>query len=157
MTMAEQLLQLAKQMSYMDTPVLSVARRRAVSTAYYAVFHAIAELCARDILPDRDGPDNFREFERVYRALEHGSLKNEFSKGPLKDNGQLKEIGELVVQLQSERHKADYLPFGSYGIGGYTVAKLIESAGLAMELLKNLDARDRRTLAVALLFKNRPQ
>jgi uncharacterized protein (UPF0332 family) len=156
MTMAERLLWLAKEMNSMALRGRPSVQRRAVSTAYYAVFHAIAGLCAEGILPEKEGLDDTREFERVYRALEHGSLKREFTQTPLKDNEYLNKIGALVVRLQSERHKADYLPPKRlYSFD--EASKLIESAGLAMELLEKLDAGNRRILAITLLFKNRPQ
>jgi len=152
MTMAERLLALAEDMALRGAHSLT-AKRRAVSTAYYAVFHEIASLCADEILPN----ENKRsiEFERVYRALEHSSLKNEFRKSPLATNAQLRPIGDLVAELQIERHKSDYLPTQHL----YSVkacSELLKSANLAIRLLKRLSKQDRRTLAVSLLFKNRP-
>lgn len=156
MTMAERLLWLAKQMNGVAPRGRPIVQRRAVSTAYYAVFHTIAGLCAEAVLPGRGGADGSQEFERVYRTLEHGSLKSEFTRSPLKDNAQINKIGSLVVRLQSERHRADYLPPKRL-YNFEEASKLIESAEAAITLLKNLDARDRRILAVTLLFKNRPQ
>jgi hypothetical protein len=128
-------------------------KRRAVSAAYYAVFHAVAELCAREILGGVKS-DSF-EFERVYRALEHGSLKNVFNNPPLNASPQFKQIGILVAQLQSERHRADYLPMRRL-YTAKTCAQHLASARLAVTLLKDLGKADRKTLAITLLFKNRP-
>jgi uncharacterized protein (UPF0332 family) len=132
----------------------SILKRRAVSTAYYAVFHAIAKICAREFLP-KARMDSF-EFERVYRALEHGSLKTEFNKTPLKENPAIREIGVLVAALQSERHKSDYLPPRAL-YGANECKDHIQSARLALTKLGKLNAPDRRILAVSLLFKNRSQ
>jgi uncharacterized protein (UPF0332 family) len=151
MTMAERLLWLAEDMARRGTHSLT-AKRRAVSTAYYAVFHAIAALCVREILPDEDRAS--QEFERVYRSLEHGSLKSEFSKLPLNNNRGLRPIGALVIQLQSERHRSDYLPSRRL-YTSETCMQHIQSARHAMKLLGQLSAKDRKILAVALLFRQR--
>jgi uncharacterized protein (UPF0332 family) len=127
-------------------------KRRAVSTAYYAVFHAVAEMCAREILGGSRA-DSF-EFERVYRSLEHGSLKSVFNNPPLNSNSQFKAIGTLIAQLQSERHRADYLPMRRL-YTAKTCAQHLASARLAIALLEALGKEDRKTLAITLLFKNR--
>lgn len=128
-------------------------KRRAVSTAYYAVFHAIAEMCAREMLGG--ARTNSYEFERVYRALEHGSLKSVFNGPPLNANMQLKQLGILIAQLQSERHRSDYLPMRKL-YTAKTCAQHLASATLAITLLEGLSREDRKALAVTLLFKNRP-
>ena len=52
MTMVERLLWLADQLSRQSAELKSpVVERRAVSTAYYAVFHALASLCTEDKFP----------------------------------------------------------------------------------------------------------
>src|SRR5260370_41778992 len=107
-TMVARLLELADQMAR-EGVRSSALRRRAVSTAYYAVFHALAKSCASILLPSIDR--NSDTYQRVYRALDHGPLRAAFATtGPLKDREPLQKIGELVVQLQSERHRADYMP-----------------------------------------------
>src|SRR5215831_1344468 len=107
--MVERLLDLADQL-VREGRRSSALRRRAVSTAYYAVFHALAKSCASILLPSMDR--NSEIYERVYRALDHGPLKTAFmaKAGPLADRDSLQKIGNLVVRLQSERHRADYLP-----------------------------------------------
>jgi hypothetical protein len=105
--MVARLLDLADQLVREGTRS-SALRRRAVSTAYYAVFHALAKSGASILLPSMDR--NSEVYERVYRALDHGPLKAAFmiKGGPLKERENLQEIGNRVVRLQSERHRADY-------------------------------------------------
>jgi uncharacterized protein (UPF0332 family) len=126
-------------------------RRRAVSTAYYAVFHSLAKSSAGALLSD----DATEEYVRVYRALDHGPLKSAFATGPLKDRDNLREIGTTVILLQSERHKADYLPPTK---GVFTVKRareLVDQARDVVAAIEQLSSADRRTLAAHLLFKNR--
>ncbi len=152
MTMIERLLALAEELAEKSTgsPTL---RRRAVSTAYYALFHALAELCAQELL----GPETSRrsqEYVRIYRSLDHGTLKKAFLAPPLNGIPALQKIGNRVVRLQSERIRSDYLPQQSI----YTTEQsidLVKSARATLLSVGKLSHEDRRTLAVHLLFKNR--
>ena len=156
MTLVEQLLTLADDLLRIDHDNLGylyAPRRRSVSTAYYAVFHALARCCAEELLGETDRLS--KDYERVYRALDHGPLRKAFESAPLKNNPRLSEIGDHVVRLQSERHRADYLPDKRV----FTPAQckeLIDTAKIVVELLEGLSSQDRRTLSVHLLFKNRP-
>ena len=153
MTMIERLMALAEELAEKSdrSPTL---RRRAVSTAYYAVFHALAELCANELLGSETGKRS-TEHVRVYRSLEHGTLKTAFAAPPLNGLATLQKIGNRVVRLQSERIRSDYLPQQSL----YTIDQsvdLVRSARTAILSLATLSLGERRTLAVSLLFKNRP-
>ena len=152
-TMVARLLDLADQMAR-EGARSSALRRRAVSTAYYAVFHALAKACAGILLPSVDR--NSDTYQRVYRALDHGPLRVAFmSAGLLKDRHALREIGELVVELQNERHRADYMPptRGLFSLHGAKV--LIEKARRAVMEIERLSEEDRIALATSLLFKSR--
>jgi hypothetical protein len=155
-TMVARLLDLADQL-VQEGVRSSALRRRAVSTAYYAVFHALAKSCAGTLLRSVDR--NSEIYERVYRALDHGPLKTAFAtKGsPLRDRATLRRIGDLVVRLQSERHKADYLPPGKGIFSRDDARKLVEQARTAVREIEHLDDQDRFALATWLLFRNRPQ
>lgn len=156
MTMVERLLWLAGELGRQSREVKSSAvARRAVSTAYYAVFHAVTDLCASELLGSGAATRKTPEFERVYRALDHKSLKSAFSSSPLNGNQTLKAIGDRVVELQSERIRSDYLPSGRL-YKKSECDRLIQSARTIIEALATLSSQDRRTLAVHLIFKNRP-
>ena len=130
-------------------------RRRAVSTAYYAVFHAIAKVCADYVTHSTDR--TMPEYERAYRALEHGQLKKAFSQSPLNDDGQLSGIGAIAVQLQAERHRADYLPPVLGVFSRSEAQELVERAADAVADLEALESgsNKRRLLATSLLFRER--
>lgn len=156
MTMPERLLWLSEELARQSREIKSATvERRAVSTAYYAVFHAITSLCAAELLGAGAALKKTPEFERVYRALDHKSLKAAFNAAPLNNSIALKALGERIVDLQSERIRADYLPSGRL----YKKSEcdgLVQSARIIMQSLKDLSAQDRRMLAVFLIFKNRP-
>jgi hypothetical protein len=151
MKMAEHLLWLAGeiQKAGSGSPVM---KRRAVSTGYYAVFHAIASLCAQTLLPGASRTS--RDFERVYRGLEHGVLKNATQLFP-ENQMRLRHITSLAAALQKERNKSDYSPARKL-YSPQECNALIEDARKTIELLKQLNLAERRTLAVSLLIRNRP-
>jgi uncharacterized protein (UPF0332 family) len=154
--MVARLLDLADQMVREGTRS-SALRRRAVSTAYYAVFHALAKSCASILLPSIDR--NSTMYERVYRALDHGPLKTAFTTKDsplLKDRKTLRNIGDLVVPLQTERHRADYLPPKTNIFSREEAKTLIDQARRAVREIEGLRDDDRVALATLLLFKSRP-
>lgn len=90
--------------------------RRAVSTAYYALFHCLSENCA-DLLAGRmkDKRRN-EEWLRVYRSLNHRKARNRcrnqasFAQLPQP----ITDFAEQFVELQRLRHEADYNPAASF-------------------------------------------
>jgi uncharacterized protein (UPF0332 family) len=127
-------------------------RRRAVSSAYYAVFHSLAKLCTATLLP-KGGSES--DLLRIYRALDHGPLRNAFSQSPLKDHQDIRLIGVAVLNLQTERHRADYLPPDSKLFPKSEVEQLIGQARLTVTQIETLDEASARMLATCLLFKER--
>jgi uncharacterized protein (UPF0332 family) len=153
MTMIERLLALAQELAETSARSLTL-KRCAVSTAYYAVFHALAELCAVELLgvaADRCSD----EYIRVYRSLEHGALKTAFRAAPLNSVDALRNIGNRVVRLQSERVRSDYLPSQSLYSKDQCL-DLVKSAKSTVRSIAALSQKDRKSLAINLLFKNRP-
>ncbi len=128
-------------------------RRRAVSTAYYAVFHAISKLCADSLLPSakRDAD----EYVRTYRALDHGPMKNAFEQDPLKEHKTLRKVGLEFVELYDARQRADYFPPVVGVFSPKEAQELIERARHTVAELETLNESDRLTLATCLLFAKR--
>jgi len=151
-TMVGRFLDLADQLAQEKSAAL---RRRAVSTAYYAVFHALAKSCAGILLQSIDRKSDV--YQRVYRALDHGPLKNAFEAGvsPLKGRAPLQKIGEVVILLQSERHRADYMPPSKALFSPDQSGALTAMARETVTEIDSLSSRDRVVLATWLLFKSR--
>ena len=136
-----------------EKPRSSAFRRRAVSTAYYAVFHALAKLAATSIV--LEVPRDADEYLRVYRALDHGPVKTVFSQSPLREIPRLRGIGSIAVRLQSERVRADYLPPSPTLLPLAEAEDLVAQARQVVEDLETLSNTERRLLAICLLFKVR--
>jgi uncharacterized protein (UPF0332 family) len=151
-SMVDRLLAAAQEL--LDRKSHSAAfRRRAVSTAYYAVFHALAKSCAGALLPHaRRGTE---EYMRIYRALDHGPLRTAFTQAPSKDHPRLKKIGPIIIRLQNERHRADYLPPDSKLFPESEVQELIEQAQFVVNELADLDDASCQLLAICLWFRDR--
>ena len=126
--------------------------RRAVSTAYYALFHCLAAAAA-DLLTGSSsrGP----EWHQVYRALEHGKAKRACRQQralrafPM----EIRRFAEMFVDLQEARHEADYALEGQYL--KQDVLAIIGTAEDAINEFEQAGVRHRRGFAVHVLFKRR--
>ena len=84
--------------------------RRAISTAYYALFHAMAKDAA-DMLVGvgLDRPD--KAWAHTYRALQHGDAKTACQAvRNLNFPNNIRSCADAFVALQQRRHDADYDP-----------------------------------------------
>ena len=127
-----------------------VALRRAVSSAYYAIFHALCRLCA-DELVGVTAPQEDRS--SIYRSVEHSSLR--VASRNARVNATLQNILARAIALQDKRHLADYDPVPNTFGGRAAVLSLIGSAEDAVAEIAALSPADRKTLAVVLIARPR--
>jgi hypothetical protein len=84
--------------------------KRAISTAYYALFHAVAKDCA-DRLVGVGGSRSDKAWRHTYRALNHGEAKTACKQlRGLRFPPGLVQVGDAFRTLQEQRHNADYDP-----------------------------------------------
>jgi hypothetical protein len=127
--------------------------RRAVSTACYALFEALARDCAELLIGARSAPSE-ADWVRVFRALDHGAAKNACAQ--VANSGlppSLVLFADTFLTLQEERHRADYDPSSRYT--REEVLTLIEEADRAIRSLAAAPRSDRRTFGVMASFKKR--
>ena len=126
--------------------------RRAVSTAYYALFHCLAGAAA-DLLIGSSS--HHPEWRQVYRALEHGNAKRACrQQGAMRAlPREIRNFAKTFVDLQDARHQADYAPEGQYLKPD--VLAIIIQAEEAIDQFEQADVRRRRSFAVHVLFKRR--
>ena len=126
--------------------------RRAVSTAYYALFHCLAAAAA-DLLTGNGsrGP----EWHQVYRALEHGKARKACQQQAVTRTfpAEIRNFAETFVELQGARHEADYAFEGQYRKP--EVLAKIDTAEDAINEFEQADVRHQRGFAVHVLFKRR--
>lgn len=119
--------------------------RRAVSTAYYAVFHALAYCCANELVGWQK-PWEF--FSPVYRSLDHARAKAVLSGWARKPGSGIGLIGQTFVELQERRHIADYDPEPRFGRA--ETIDLIDQARTAVARIGSLSPDNRLRLATQL-------
>lgn len=129
--------------------------RRAVSMAYYAMFHALAR-CAADMLvgatPSRRSQAAWRQ---AYRALEHGHARNQCNNATMMSEfpDGIQRFGELFISNQMLRHNADYDPYATYS--RFAVLQVIDGIERVIPEFDAVPAIDRRAFAVYALFRTR--
>jgi len=135
--------------------------RRAVSTAYYAMFDALARICADEIVGRSPAKRSTAEWARVYRALEHGKSKNalnEIKSRKLFPGGidvNLTAFCEMLEKLKQRRHQADYDPT-PLKLKRDDVGLLIGQAETVVEdFLGQASVDQRRALAFACIIPRR--
>ena len=131
-----------------------VELRRAMSTAYYAMFHALALCCANMVVGSTPGSRDEEAWRQTYRALEHGRARSQCeNRTILRFTTAICNFGEKFVKMQSQRHLADYAPEASFE--REEVLQMIDEAEQAISEFDALPSLDRRAFAVYLLFRTR--
>ena len=126
--------------------------RRAVSTAYYAMFHCMAASAADLFVGRTRGP----AWHRAYRALEHRKARDACRRVQTMQEfpEEVRDFAKVFVALQIEREKADYaLDTDAYrksDVLGY-----IDSAKHAIGQFKQAGVNAKRDFAAHVLFKQR--
>lgn len=126
--------------------------RRAVSSAYYAVFHALCATCSDELV----GWSRSQLLPPIYRSLDHGAVARKLkSKEAAQIDRRVERLGLLFAGLQEQRHTADYAPPAAIFSRTQTCL-LIDDARDAISLIENLDAKARLELAILLVACQRP-
>ncbi|GLH77416.1 hypothetical protein SSBR45G_23240 [Bradyrhizobium sp. SSBR45G] len=153
---ADDLLEAARHLASRTGKPRQAFLRRAVGTAYYAMFHCLAKNCA-DLLIGGTGAQRSEEaWALVYRALDHGTVRNVCSNSQTMRAfpQHIQDFGNTFVTMQKKRHDADYDPQCSV----FKSAVLADINGVET-VLADFEAtamKDRRAFAAAILFKKRP-
>ena len=135
--------------------------RRSVSTAYYALFQAICEVCAAELV---GWGKPWEAFTPIFRSLDHSRVLEALRNPSMADKPELVRLSFAFGELKAAREWADYNPEPRprYGAGkppkSYTRSEsltLIELAEEAIILLDRIDKPTRLKLAVRLVTKSK--
>ncbi|MBL6761933.1 MAG: hypothetical protein ISQ19_04470 [PS1 clade bacterium] len=173
MSLSDDFLRLAEQLVRSNSSSKSppqIDLRRAVSSAYYAVFHEFCLLFAEQFVCD--GKKLTRAWLQTYRSLEHQQLKKrlleirQFSKLKDKQKKQresknadlnfppaLADLADIFAKLQDSRHEADYNPQSKFDRKETILS--IESARGCIEKIRHLCGDGKSALAVFIGIKKR--
>ena len=129
--------------------------RRATSTAYYALFHALAACCADSIVGGAGSNRSAPAWRQVYRALDHGHAKNQCRNTSVLQHFPVavQDFARTFADLQERRHSADYDPH--FVITKSEAVNDIANAELAIQKLKSANLKDKRAFAAWVMFKQR--
>lgn len=131
-----------------------VVLRRAVSCAYYAVFHALCRLCADELVGSTAAS---KDRNAVYRSIDHKALKSALQvvRGDQRFGPEIVNMLTSAISIQDDRHLADY-DLNSQKFGGKDgVLSIAKSAESIVIDLQKLAAPIRKALAVALIARPR--
>ena len=128
---------------------------RAVSTAYYALFHALANCCADSLAGASPSSGSRRAWRQTYTSLEHRLTRNRCENRDVirRFPEDIRVFAMSFATLQRRREVADYEPNAVHS--RYHVASLVDEARQAVLHLENADARDRRAFALYVLLRLR--
>ena len=129
---------------------------RAVSCAYYAMFHALASCCADTMMGSTPSNRSNRAWRQVYRALEHNRSKSRCSNLRIMNLFQpaIQNFGEHFIEMQRLRHLADYDPL--FAFRRSQVKQLVEETADMIAQFELVDRTDRRAFSAHVLFTDRP-
>ena len=150
----DDLIELARELARRDTGrPKSVSLRRSASSAYYAMFHTLAYLCADQLIGWRQP---FSVFTPIYRSLEHAKARSVLtaSRQKTSKDEMIEAIAVTFAALQDARHDADYNP-EPFSFSRSGTLDLIDSAEQAIVAIRSLPPEQKLALAVKLVVKSR--
>lgn len=125
--------------------------RRAVSCAYYAMFHTLAASNANTLIGASPADQRRWAWQQAYRAADHRLTRNKLSRASLGNRslGAIRRFGVAFADIQRERHSADYDPHSQFH--ATDVAELIARAEDAIIAFNQTPDDIRRDLAIHIL------
>ena len=127
--------------------------KRAVSSAYYAMFHALCESNADTMIGRRNSAISRLAWTRTYRALDHRQAKNRLAHALHEIPARAMNFATAFQVLQGQRHEADYNPHRKLSKG--EVVALLNTAEIATQEYMRLPSSDRRAIAALVLLHDR--
>jgi hypothetical protein len=126
--------------------------RRAVSTAYYALFHCLAACCADMLVGGSGARRSQPAWRQVYRALQHGPARKRCERRAMVKEfpSEIQNFASLFVLMQKERHRADYDPDAAF-YKTYVRIRIAQAA-ILIKRFNRVPTRDRRAFAVYVLL-----
>lgn len=133
--------------------------RRAISSAYYGLFHAIVTQAIDDFF----GPTQRHtpQYEKMYRSIKHEKLrkicdeivKSNFPKNHSIFGHDLTGVASAFISLQEKRHLADYAPRFKVGLSDATL--MVTSARTALDSFRGVTETRRRIFSALIIFQIR--
>ncbi|MCY4260653.1 MAG: hypothetical protein OXC91_10375 [Rhodobacteraceae bacterium] len=129
--------------------------KRAMSTAYYAMFHALCRNCADSFIGTSCALRSQMAWRQVYRAVDHGHAKTQcMNQGVMcQFPPEIQRFAVKLIELQNRRHQADYDPLSSFTRAD--VWTETDATRTVIKELKNSSIKDKRAFAAWTALKHR--
>ena len=127
--------------------------RRAISNAYYAMFHALAHSNADALVGAPRDAVTAATWLRVYRGLDHGTARRELQRHRRELSPEARAFADAFQDLQNRRHSADYNPGATFTVQQASVW-LTEAQAAISDYLQT-DRSERAYVAAVTLIRPR--
>ena len=154
----QHLIDLARLLAGQGTVVLpgrprQAMLKKAVSAAYYAMFHALCYSNANVLMGGSARSVHLPGWARIYRALDHGAAKDRLLQHRSAASFGVQHFGLVFSVLQENRHLADYDPNARFYRDD--TLSLIDRAEDAIRAFLSTGELERRELAAVILMRGR--
>ena len=131
--------------------------RRAVSTAYYALFHTLARSSADLLVARTKEYQSQLAWQQAYRALDHEETRKRClnTKRMAGFPPAIRDFADAFVAFQQLRHLADYDPLAKFSRS--MVRQWIEEVDNTISGFNSVERSHRKAFAAYLLFRRRPE
>ena len=131
--------------------------RRAASSVYYALFHAICQSNADTLVGDNPQDRDQEAWHQAYRALEHGYTNRRCRQvqSTPRFSQPIQGLARNFPNLQSLRHQADY--DADRNVAQAEVSSAIELAAGIIADFRAVPEQERRAFAVYVLMRERQE
>lgn len=160
-----ELLEVAELLLNTGAPPSQGQLRRAVSTAYYAVFHTVLRSAARRFVGTTQS--NADAYTMLYRSFDHGHMRKvceDLRVSTLKERVRLqlrrtavsqdvRDFADILPVLQDQRHIADCDPTASFLPSD--AASLIGTAKTAIEAFSRVPAAEQADVLAMIMVRVR--
>ena len=129
--------------------------RRAVSSVYYALFHAICQSNADTLVGDDPSSHDQVAWRQTYRALEHGYARQRciLARRNPRFTLPIQTLADYFTTVQGHRHQADYDPDTSFD-RQEVLATVVQADDIIRDF-RAVPAQERRAFAVYILMRER--
>ena len=151
--MIEDLLQIAEELAPWEAgKPKQTSLRRSAATAYDAVLHALAQLCANQLA----GRKSWVVFTPIYRSLEHQKARSTLNAARMRrrSSPDMAKIAAGFIALQDAQHTADYSP-ESFPFNRLGTLDRLDTAAQTVQALQDLSPSLKLAFAVHLIARSR--
>ena len=129
------------------------AIRRAISTAYYAAFHALTASNVDVLIGPAHNQLTADAWMQIYRGLSHRQARTQLQQNRNRLSADSQVFADVFRDLQNERHNADYNPRATFTV--QTATNLLNQAEAAITDFFQTGQSERVAIATLTLFRTR--